>query len=275
MMFRHITNFLYNYLVRTNLFISLCAVAFYFSGLLVLTSSKIYFFSWETLLIFCSTLLIYNVSQSKFGIAHYIKFRSAKSIVFFLMALIPVAVLVWNLQFTTLLYFAHLGLISVLYNSPLLNSIKYLPLRSIPLVKIFLISYIWANIGSFLPVLTHYISPNREVYMFFVAQFLFILAITLPFDIRDFYGDIRKNLRTLPGTLGIKRTKYLAYLALVSHFVLLMFVHDEAWIFIPLLLMAFFLAKRSTASKPGHYYTFYIDGLIILQFLTLFIYRQL
>ena len=52
---------------------------------------------------------------------------------------------------------------------------------------------------------------GRVVHIF-ITQFIFILAITLPFDIRDYYRDLAHPLWTIPGLIGIDRTKKLAKL---------------------------------------------------------------
>lgn len=266
-MLQKTVEFVLKYIVETNVFISLCAIAFYLSGG-VLLGIRIYEVQPSGILVvFFSTLLVYNVSQTKFGIVHFMKFRSTKNIVLYVAVLLSLVTFSWEIPFVTLLYMTHLGIISIIYNSPLLNDFRYLPLRSIPLIKIFIIGYIWASMGSFLPGMMGGIPPGLTTWLVFWAQFFFILGITLPFDIRDFYRDYKENLKTIPGIIGIGNTKRLSYCFLVAHFILMFYVTEYAWWLLPVVALALWLTKKSSASRADCYYTVYIDALIILQFL--------
>ena len=49
----------------------------------------------------------------------------------------------------------------------------------------------------------------------FFERFLFIMAITIPFDIRDLKIDNQVGLKTIPSILGIKKSKMIAYFLLI------------------------------------------------------------
>jgi 4-hydroxybenzoate polyprenyltransferase len=51
-------------------------------------------------------------------------------------------------------------------------------------------------------------------------RFLFILAITIPFDIRDLEADLDAGLKTIPMILNEKRAIILSYLLLLCFFLL-------------------------------------------------------
>jgi 4-hydroxybenzoate polyprenyltransferase len=51
-------------------------------------------------------------------------------------------------------------------------------------------------------------------------RFLFILAITIPFDIRDLEADLDAGLKTIPMILNEKRAMILSYLLLLCFFLL-------------------------------------------------------
>ncbi len=261
--------FFFQYVVRSNVFISLCAVAFYWSGLLLLGLGLSGIRLSHALLVFFSTLLVYNISQARFGIVHYIRFRSSGHIIAYVAVVICLVFFSSGISWVAWLYLGHLGAVSIIYNSPLLNDFRYLPLRSIPLIKIFIIAYVWASTGSFLPGIISGVPQGLSTWLAFWAQFLFIMGITLPFDIRDFYKDYKNNLKTIPGIIGIRNTKRLSYLFLGAHVLLLFYITDRAWWLAPVVALAMGMTRYASASRPEYYYTFYVDGLIILQFLVL------
>ena len=62
------------------------------------------------------------------------------------------------------------------------------------------------------PVLYFEYEMNYLVADFFFQRFLFILAIAVPFDIRDISSDI---IKTIPNSFGIYRAKMLAFFCLL------------------------------------------------------------
>ena len=167
----------------------------------------------------------------------------------------------------------HLGFISTLYNVPVRKSksILPLPLRSIPILKIFLIAYVWASISSFLPALLQqhqmFTQPNLLI---FAAHFLFIVSITLPFDIRDFKTDGKSSLITFPQLVGINTTKFIAICCLIGFALIIKEYLNHG------LLLAFFLITagliiKSSPERKYYYYLLCIDGTIILYFFLTFL----
>jgi 4-hydroxybenzoate polyprenyltransferase len=164
-------------------------------------------------------------------------------------------------------YLAHLGLVSALYNFPKSAHASILPLRSIPLLKIFLIAYVWASISSFLPaIMSGFPVLSKSTLLVFTAHILFIFAITLPFDIRDYRADFEKSLITTPHVIGITGTKILA-LSCLSAFISIYLAISTDWTILLLALIAGFLIVRSSSEKKEYYYTLFIDGTIILYFI--------
>ena len=169
--------------------------------------------------------------------------------------------------FKTILYLAHLGLISTLYNVPESPRKSVLPLRSIPLLKIILISYVWASISSFLPQMVAGLPfLTYPTLLVFVAHFLFILSITLPFDIRDYHRDFEKSLITTPHVIGIALTKIVAIVCLFAFTTIYLIRFHSGHIMILTIITAILVVK-SSHDKKDYYYTFYIDGTIILYYI--------
>ena len=101
--------------------------------------------------------------------------------------------------------------------------------------------------------------------------FCYILAITIPFDIRDL-GIDEERKKTIPQWVGIKNSKIIALLFLLFSILIFGFLSS------PLQLMAYiissffsgYLIYNSNKNRSDIYFTFLIDGHIIFQFLLIF-----
>ncbi len=103
-------------------------------------------------------------------------------------------------------------LLSLIYVLPVLGNGKRL--RDLHFVKIFLIALSWSWLTSFIPLFqTGFV---KLAYLMSIERFLFFIAITIPFDVRDFQIDKRSNVKTLVSALGVN-TSYL-----LSHIILLL-----------------------------------------------------
>ena len=102
---------------------------------------------------------------------------------------------------------------------------------------------------------------------------VFIFAITIPFDIRDLKVDAHTKVRTLPGRLGIKTAKYLAYLALVLMFLFaylnyaLLAYNSTNLILLSLsILISACCVHFSDKTENDYFFTGLVDGQMTLQF---------
>jgi 1,4-dihydroxy-2-naphthoate octaprenyltransferase len=112
--------------------------------------------------------------------------------------------------------------------------------------------------------------PQNFPWLLFILYFIFILAITLPFDIRDIYLD-EATKKTIPQRIGEANTRILSALLLVGQLVLIYQILGQ-W---PVLYTFFtglsiFLIFKSKSDTNDLYFSFVIDGLLILQGLTLY-----
>lgn len=171
------------------------------------------------------------------------------------------------LDIYSLLFFAHLGIISTLYNVPEKSHKRSLfPLRSIPVLKVFLIAYVWAGISSILPAIGAGDLGNARTWLVFMAHFLFILAITLPFDIRDFRADRKNYLMTVPNLFGLRVTKSISFISLIAFTIMIVLLTKTLWILV-LSFTTGYLIINSNPYKKDYYFTLYIDATIILYFI--------
>jgi 4-hydroxybenzoate polyprenyltransferase len=274
----------FDFLLFSNIFMSFCAVA---QGLLTfyLIGAKPVFP--VLVLLFTSTLGIYNFSilATKKGdplISLYKRvrwfFSHHRLMVTFtivsLLSLIPLFVLL-SMESRLLLIF--LGMISFFYSIPLFNiGDQKFGLRHIPWLKQFMIALVWTLSIVLLPVLEaqhfHLTTISlRDITILIAKRFLFIAALTIPFDIRDLFDDRKSGLKTVPTVLGEKNA-YLFCQILLGGYVVLLLLFKNNWLnhdFWALTLSVAFtgwLIFKSKREKNEYYYFFYMDGMLILQY---------
>lgn len=275
-----------DFLLFSNLFIALCSMS---QGLVTYQLLHQQPQKQVLGLLFCSTLLLYNFSillirpkepeKSSFRrvrwiFSHY-RFMLLLSALAAL-ALIPLAL---YLSFPTQIVLALLGIISLAYGLPIFRSHnRRFGLRNIPGIKLILIALVWSISAVLIPILElenkQSISiPMDQTLLLLAKRFLFVAAITIPFDIRDLFQDQLHAVKTLPVMLGEKKAYLVCQFLLLVYLVLLLFFTKEFdrnfWGLALTVLLAGWLIFRSNWKKNEYYYFLYLDGTLILQFLML------
>lgn len=276
-----------DFLLFSNLFIAICAVA---QGLVTYYLLKLPPDQYVLAFVFFSTLLIYNLSMllSKPQEPHKSPFKRVRWIfshhrliisitLIAALCLIPLALLYLSFQAKLLMCFV--GAIAIAYNLPFLSiNQKKIGLRNLPGIKLFLIAFVWSVSCVLLPIVeienNYGISISLSETLLLVAKrFLFICAITIPFDIRDLFQDKLYELKTIPVILGEKKAWIFCQGLLVAYLVLLiLFTKSLNLDVIGIALTIFitgWLIFKSNIKKNEYYYFFFLDGTMILQYLIL------
>ena len=131
---------------------------------------------------------------------------------------------------------------------------------------IYVIALVWTGVTLFLPLLDNNFSINLDVILTAIQRFLFVIVLTLPFEIRDLQYDSIK-LSTIPQKIGIKQTKLMGLLLLLAFFFIEYFKDViQAQQLIALLVITFttMLFLICSKKKQGQYYSaFWVEGLPI------------
>lgn len=106
------------------------------------------------------------------------------------------------------------GLISMFY----VVRINGRNLREIPFIKIHLIALTWVSILIMFPIINEGIAINW--WLTLLAFYSYIIAVTIPFDIRDLKYDMDTQL-TLPQLIGVRGSKVLSLILLTTFYILL------------------------------------------------------
>lgn len=172
-----------------------------------------------------------------------------------------------------LIALAPIAAITLFYSLPVFgNKRTVFRLREIPFLKIFLIALVWSSSTILLPVIQSGITFNwTHVIAMLAERFLFILAITIPFDIRDVEADKQAGLKTIPLLLNENKSLVISYLSLFIFF-LISFIHYQQlnyWFIIfslgvSSLTTFIFLNSKKIRNMPFYYYGI-LDGTMLLQ----------
>jgi 4-hydroxybenzoate polyprenyltransferase len=114
----------------------------------------------------------------------------------------------------------------------------------------------------------------RDTTILIAKRFLFIGALTIPFDIRDLFDDRKMGLKTIPVVWGEKKA-YLFCQVLLAGYVALLFLfkHNglttDFWALTTTTVLTGWLIFKSAWKKDEYYYFFYMDGVLILQYVIL------
>lgn len=172
-----------------------------------------------------------------------------------------------------LLSLAPLAALTLFYSTPFGKKGEQLfRLRQIPYLKVFLISLVWAMVTTLLPQIESDIPFDlTNISLIIAERFFFILAITIPFDIRDMSTDKESQLRTIPLKYGKEAAWKIAKTALVLFF-LISLTHCTLmshWYLLVAFSISFFstwpLLNNKKVQQSPYYHYGYLDGTIIFQ----------
>ena len=148
-------------------------------------------------------------------------------------------------------------------------------LRNIAGLKLFLIAFSWAGITVLFPIIQNYILPRMVDYITFFQRFLFVIAITLPFDIRDLDYDL-DSLKTLPQQFGIKKTKHIGFILLALFFILEFLKPIDThtiWTTLSIAVFSGILLNFATNKQSKYYSAFLVEALPIFWVLLIILNR--
>jgi len=260
---------------KSSLLIAVAAAGFLYSAYLQLSLNP----DWYLILIVgFATLFMYNL-QKLLGMIMFGKGRSlfSKPVFIQLLAgtLLSAMALGISLIFADLeiiLWLIIPALFSVLYAAPVFpyRGIK-IAIRGYPYVKIYLILFVWMWVTAIMPWGTARAELSADFILFISQRALFLMAILIPFDIRDLQADFTFP-RTIPQMMGVEPSKKLAMLLITGYAAVAIMRWQAEGIGTGILtgLLATgatgaILIRYTHEQKPDAWFTFLIDSLLWLQ----------
>jgi len=149
--------------------------------------------------------------------------------------------------------------------------------RNFPSIKIVSIAFAWAGITVLFPLYEANFEFTSNVYIEFLQRFLLLMAITLPFDIRDVTFD-SKSLRTLPQVFGVEKSKIVGYVLLILT-VLVEFLKDnfsnsEMYMLIFVSFVTALFLIFSSPKRTRYYTSFWVEAIPILWFILIVLFLK-
>ena len=178
------------------------------------------------------------------------------------------AICFFQLQFYTQLALLLPAALSLAYVLPFIGQSKK-RLRDLNFIKIALIALVWAYVTVLLPLIEWEVALRFEHLLIYSERCLFIFAITLPFDIRDWAIDKKQGVLTIPAIIGVFKTKILGTATLLGWLILsaLLYPIPILGSFICSALLSVALLWGSHSKRSDFYYTGLVDGTILFQYI--------
>ena len=270
---------------------ALCAVAQGLVTFYLIGAKPVFPVLW---LLFTSTLGIYNFcilltkpsqpDKSPYKRVRWFFSHYRLMVTFTIVSILSLIPLFFLMSVGSRILLIFLGILSFFYSLPIFAiDDKKFGLRNIPGLKQFLITLVWTLSTVLLPVLEaeHLSLSNislRDTTILIAKRFLYIAALTIPFDIRDLFEDRQSGLKTVPVVWGEKNA-YLFCQVLLAGYILLLFLFRNNGFspnFFALTFVAVltgWLIFKSKWEKNEYYYFLYMDGVLILQYLLLLLFN--
>ncbi|WP_069131344.1 hypothetical protein [Rhodohalobacter halophilus] len=185
-----------------------------------------------------------------------------------LISVLASLLLVTDLRLPSLSLLFLLGLIVLFYPHSFFASKRNL--RRITGFKIVAISIVWSGFSVLLPAIEANVRLDTVLLSEFIQRCLFVILLTLPFDLRDLRADYGE-VKTIPSLIGIHQTKRLSIV--ISAVIIIMalcmpskeFPMLMAQLFVLILLVAAIL--RLPIYQANYFASFWIESIPILWFI--------
>lgn len=271
----------FKFLINTNIYISLAAVFLTIETQVQLGMQP----QWKPYLfiIFFATIFEYNLHRlvtviTKKESLDDNKHKWVKDSPILLYIIVAISVIgfiaaIMMAKKEVLITLAPFAALTVFYSMPVFKNSRYLfRLREIAFVKIFLISIVWSVVTIILPVIqTGNKYETTHILLMLLERFLFVFAITIPFDIRDKYADKKVGLKTIPLAIGDTKAIALANGCLLAYFGICLFHYDGSAVdfIMPACIVSAVstcvFINNKTVQRLSWYHYGILDGTLLLQ----------
>lgn len=180
---------------------------------------------------------------------------------------------VFELQFKSQILIVVIGILTLLYALSIFN---HKNIRSISGIKIYVVALCWVGISLLLPLIEAEYPINTDVWVKCFQRFLLVIILILIFEIIDLKED-SPSLKTVPQTIGIKKTKILGIVLLIIFFFLEFFLTNYKTSqllingFLTFVVLCFTVFSDEKKSK--YYTTFWVESIPILWLLLIVLFR--
>jgi len=224
--------------------------------------------------IFLGTITSYNFVKfaGVAGFQHSSLQKNLRAIqIFSFLIFVGLIISIFYQPFEILVIAAGAGGLTLLYALPVFSESRNL--RAIPGLKIYVIGMVVSIVTVIMPLYLNVNIWQQDVIIIFVQRFILVIALVLPFEIRDLKYD-RAQLVTIPQRTGVSRTKNIGY-CLVFFVALLEFLKQEirpenVYSLGVMGIVTILFLRGSTIDQGEYYASVWVEAIPIFWFLLLF-----
>lgn len=223
--------------------------------------------------IFLGTITGYNFIKYA-GVAKLYHMSLTKSLrliqIFSFVCFVLLCYFGWLLPLKTLAYFTPFGVFTILYIIPFLGGFQK-NLRGISYLKVFVVAGVWAGVTTSIPLLANDYAFDSTLILSFFQRMLFVLALILPFEIRDMQLDLQ-DVRTLPQKIGVQQTKKVGFVLLLFVLTLEFLITENNLLRNVSLGICFgllFFIMRTKENQSKYYSAFWVEAIPVCWWLLL------
>lgn len=237
------------------------------------------------LFLFCVTLFTYNFQRLFKSKGVDVKSHSARHLwiarhnerlrMIMLVAMFGAVISAVFIKIEALMVLAPFGAISIFYSIRVIpNKGRKLGFRDVPYIKVFLITATWMAVTVLVPVVDLDMSRifDDDIKAAALERAIFVLAITIPFDIRDIHRDAPAK-RTIAQMFGQTGARWVSViLMLVFCFLVWRSEYYSDSVRYALMFSGFVTAgllSFARSDRTERFFTFLVEGAMVLQWLLL------
>lgn len=169
-------------------------------------------------------------------------------------------------DYKILLYLVPLLALCILYFAP------FIRLRKNPWLKLLTLVGVWTMVTAVVPVLLANTAFSQNIVLHIIVRFVFMIAICIPFDIRDLQLDKEDAVITIPHLIGEKNAKWLAFACMVVYGILILLEFGLQMInfrvmvaLITCTVISAVIVLMSSTKRSEYFYVAGIDGTMLIQ----------
>jgi len=216
--------------------------------------------------VFLGTITGYNFIKyaELAGLQHKSLIRSLQNLQLFSLAVFCLLIyFLTQLDIMVLILLGVLGFFVILYVVP---SVKNQNLRKLAGVKVFIVALVWSGLTVLVPV--YYAKDvGPDIWLCFTQRFFIVLALIIPFEIRDLPQD-KSVLVTFPQLLGVQKTKIIgAVLLFLTLLIEGLKQPFELYKTVPLIVVCTLVAyclQHARVDQPKYFASFWVEGIASL-----------
>lgn len=258
------------YLIRSNIFVAICAASLAWQSILVVGQpiNEIY----EVLTVFLGTWFVYNMHRYvKKGTDHTGKWQIDSHVIYMLISAVFLMPILFFIEQSALFLFIICAFITVTYSINVVRiKGKWRNLRQ-GFLKPISVVMMWSILTVVFP-LSNQSVLSSEILLLLLERFLFLMAITLPFDLRDMSIDEKEGVRTIPLIIGWRKTINMSIMFIVlfaiTAFVTYILKMQNIYVLLAYLgsaLITFFAVHKTKPERNVLHYAFTLEAMSLIQ----------